>query len=466
MSALTRLTGATLAAVLLGLILSPAPVAAGDPTTVTVDAPAQVGAGVQFTVRVNVTGVTDFDACNYDVTYDPSMIEIVGDEGGAEGITPGLIGATGIPITVWGFVPAETPGIIRVIQNVPGTAGATGSGYLATIHFRVKTGASGLSAINISNGCLSDKDAGAMSATWNSDSVTIEVTPTALPDATPTLSPDATPAAPPDVTPGALPDATLTASLDVSRTDRTAEIPYTYTPDLDSDGVTESPAQHPDNTPSPSPASAQASAMVSIEAPAHVTPGSDFVARVAINGVTDFDACNYDVIYDPSVLEIIGDEGGTDGVIAGFIGATEIPIDLWGFVPSGTPGKIRVIQNVPGVAGVSGSGHLAALLFHVIGESGTSSVITLENGCLSNKDAQQIPASWIGVSVLCVSAEAMAPSSSLSAASPSPPAPSQLSNTDNAGIPLIWLTVALGGAAIVAGSIVILRRALRGQQSP
>ena len=205
--------------------------------------------------------------------------------------------------------------------------------------------------------------------------------------------------------------------------------------------------------------------MVSIEAPAHVTPGSDFIAKVAINGVTDFDACNYDVTYDPSVLEIIGDEGSTNGVIAGLIGATEIPIDLWGFVPSGTPGRIRMIHNVPGVAGVSGLGHLAELYFHVIGESGTSSAITLENGCLSNKNAQQIPASWIGVSVLCVSAEAMTPSPSLSAAFSSPPTPSQPSSSDNAGIPLIWLAAALGCAAIVAGSIVILRRAFQEQQS-
>ena len=202
---------------------------------------------------------------------------------------------------------------------------------------------------------------------------------------------------------------------------------------------------------SPSLANAQAPVTVTIDAPAEVAPGSDFTARVAIVSVTDFDACNYDVTYDTNILEIVGSEGGAAGVTAGLIGTTDIPVDLWGFVPSGTPGRIRVIQNVPGVAGVSGSGYLAEIHFHVIGAGGTSSAITLENGCLSDKDAQEIPATWIGGSVHVCEEDT----------TPAPSAPPQSPASGGAGIPLVWLAVVVGGAAIVAGSVVILRRAFR-----
>ena len=208
--------------------------------------------------------------------------------------------------------------------------------------------------------------------------------------------------------------------------------------------------------------------VVAIDAPAEVAPDSDFIARVAINDVTDFDACNYDVTYAPTVLEIIGSEGGADGVTAGLIGATVIPVDVWGFVPSGTPGRIRVIQNVPGVPGVSGSGYLAEIHFHVIGAGGTSSAITLENGCLSDKNAQEIPASWIGSSVR-VSVEAPALAKSTTPTPSQPPVlakpttldPFQPPAFDDADIPSVWLVGALVVVAIVTALVVILRGDLR-----
>ncbi len=98
---------------------------------------------------------------------------------------------------------------------------------------------------------------------------------------------------------------------------------------------------------------------VSIDAPAQAAPGSDFTANVNISEVTDFDACNYDVSFDGSVLRL-------DNVTSGLIGSTTIPVDVYNEVSSGT---WRVVQNVPGMAGVSGSGYLAVLHFHVVGSS-------------------------------------------------------------------------------------------------
>ena len=128
---------------------------------------------------------------------------------------------------------------------------------------------------------------------------------------------------------------------------------------------------------------------VSIDAPDNVAPDSDFTANVNISGVTSFDACNYDVSFDASVLRL-------DSITSGLIGSTTIPVDIYNEVSSGT---WRVVQNVSGTAGVSGSGYLAVLHFHVIGASGTSSAISLANGVLSNNLAENIAATWTGDSI-------------------------------------------------------------------
>ncbi len=133
----------------------------------------------------------------------------------------------------------------------------------------------------------------------------------------------------------------------------------------------------------------EAGVIVSIGAPTQAAPDSDFTANVNISQVVNFDACNYDVSFDASVLRL-------DNVTSGLIGATTIPVDIANQI---SPGAYRVIQNVPGISGVSGSGYLAVLHFHVIGSAGTSSAIGLSNGTLANSLAEEIAATWVGDSV-------------------------------------------------------------------
>ena len=137
------------------------------------------------------------------------------------------------------------------------------------------------------------------------------------------------------------------------------------------------------------PVAATPEVTVSIDAPDEAAPDSDFTANVNISEVTNFDACNYDVSFDVSVLRL-------DNVTSGLIGSTTIPIDIYNEI---TPGTYRVIQNVPGLSGVSGSGYLAVLHFHVIGSAGDSSNVSLSNGMLSNNQAEEITATWTGDSV-------------------------------------------------------------------
>ena len=123
-----------------------------------------------------------------------------------------------------------------------------------------------------------------------------------------------------------------------------------------------------------------------------VSQGDDFTASLTIADVIDFDAAQYDITYDPSVIEVTG-------VTNGLIGTEAIPVVHSDYIPPGILGKIRVINNVPNVPGVTGSGYLAIIHFHVVGAAGASSPISLSGGILGDKDAQEIPATWTGATV-------------------------------------------------------------------
>ncbi|MBA7677198.1 hypothetical protein ES703_85449 [subsurface metagenome] len=137
------------------------------------------------------------------------------------------------------------------------------------------------------------------------------------------------------------------------------------------------------------PVAATPEVTVSIDAPPQAAPGSTFTANVNISEVVDFDACNYDVSFDASVLELTS-------VTSGLIDSTTIPVSALNEISSGT---WRVVQNVEGTVGVSSSGYLAVLNFHVTGAEDDSSTISLSNGILGDNTATEIPATWVGDSV-------------------------------------------------------------------
>jgi len=179
------------------------------------------------------------------------------------------------------------------------------------------------------------------------------------------------------------------------------------------------------------PVAATPEVTVRIDAPDEVAPDSDFTANVNISEVTDFDACNYNVSFDALVLEL-------SSVSSGLIGSVTIPVDIYNEV---SPGTYRVVQNVPGLDGVSGSGYLAVLHFHTIGSEDDSSTISLANGMLSDNLAQEIPATWVGDSVRVAAAETTPP--------PAPPSPPRTINW-----PVLWGVV---GGMVVVGVIAFLR---------
>jgi len=191
--------------------------------------------------------------------------------------------------------------------------------------------------------------------------------------------------------------------------------------------------------------------IVRLDALDEVALDSDFTANVNISEVVDFDACDYDVSFDASVLRL-------DGVTAGVIGSATIPVDIYNEI---SPGTYRVVQNVPGLAGVSGSGYLAVLHFHVVGTG--SSAISLSKGMLSNILAEKIPATWVGDSVMVVAAvEATTPPAAVTPPTAASPSSAAVASSEEAALPakaaINWPVLgAVIGVAIAVGITVFLR---------
>ncbi|MFC1944098.1 cohesin domain-containing protein [Chloroflexota bacterium] len=141
------------------------------------------------------------------------------------------------------------------------------------------------------------------------------------------------------------------------------------------------------------PAHAQGEVAVEIATLEWVIADSDFSVYVEISDVTNFDAGQFDISFDSTVLRL-------DSVDYGLIGEDTIPVNQFEPYPQGSTGTYRIVVNIPGFPGVSGSGYLAELRFHVIGSAGQSSELLLSNGFINDNEANEINvATWNGDSV-------------------------------------------------------------------
>lgn len=121
---------------------------------------------------------------------------------------------------------------------------------------------------------------------------------------------------------------------------------------------------------------------VNVNAPEMVD--GDFDVTIEIKNIVDLDSGQFDLYFDPSAVNVIGiDDGNIDG--------TTIPIDNW----EASENKIKVLFNLPGVVGVSGSGSLATIHFKTIVPG--DCVMEISDGLLVDTMADAIPASWDGV---------------------------------------------------------------------
>jgi hypothetical protein len=156
----------------------PVPVMAEEAVAVNIVAPDSGEPGGSFTAAVAISNVTDLNAAQYDIRYDPAVLEL-------ESVSGGAIGQVTIPVPTGAISPQEIePGYWRVLQSL-GMSSATGSGDLCFIHFRILDNAASGCQIDITNGVLSNMDAAAIPATWNGDTIVVSSGGTAAPPAAP-----------------------------------------------------------------------------------------------------------------------------------------------------------------------------------------------------------------------------------------------------------------------------------------
>lgn len=180
-----------------------------DTVRVQLDAPDEASVGSDFTVRVNISQVAYFDATNYTISFDPTVLSIAVTANMVEkssDVTEGNINGVIIPVDMTNRVKngsnAADPRMITIVQNIPGVSGASGSGYLAVLRFQVIGGGGQTTNIGLLDGMLSNTSAQKVQAVWFPDQVKIMpsastpdiiITPTPTPGSTTTITPTATP---------------------------------------------------------------------------------------------------------------------------------------------------------------------------------------------------------------------------------------------------------------------------------
>ena len=143
---------------------------------------------------------------------------------------------------------------------------------------------------------------------------------------------------------------------------------------------------------------------VTLDAPAEMTAGSGFVARLNVSHVVDFDAAVVRVRFDPTLLSLSTEDadgnGIYDSISDGRIGGTVVPVAA---TAEKEPGLIGAVANVPGFPGVTGEGYLMEFQFIALASGRVS--IGLEHHSMSTRDATLIDATWVGVGDLAIDTE-------------------------------------------------------------
>jgi hypothetical protein len=263
------------------------------PVKVVVNAPEFVAVGGTFTATIDVTDdVANFNMALFDLSFDSSVVNVTD-------VAEGSLDGTVIPVTYWTFIDSNT---IRVMSELSGVAGVSGSGNLATISFAVVGKGGDRSVLDISDGMLGNTEAEEIPAVWVDDEVIV------------------------------------------------------------------GPVK------------------VEVNAPEFVAVGGTFTATIdVVDDVANFNMALFDLSFDSNVVNV------TD-VAAGSLDGTVIPVTSWAFIDSNT---IKVMCELSGVAGVSGSGNLATIRFAVAGKEGDRSVLDISDGMLANNEAKEIPAVWV-----------------------------------------------------------------------
>ncbi|MCD4768120.1 MAG: cohesin domain-containing protein, partial [Methanosarcinales archaeon] len=391
---------------------------------VTVNAPEVVTD--TFDATIDIADVTNLDSGEFDLSFDASVVNVTG-------VNSGSINGTYVPIDEWDFIDPDT---IRVLFNLPGTTGVSGSGSLTIISFEVLGVTDDTSVLAISDGLLVDTESNEISSLWSDDEITLDV-PVDVP-----VTVNA-----PEVVSGTF-DATIdiadVTNLDSGEFDlsfdasvvnvtgvNSGSINGTYVPIDEWDFIDPDTIRVLFNLPGTTGVSGSGSLTiisfevlgvtddtsvlaisdgllvdtesneisslwsddeitldvpvdvpVTVNAP-EVVSGT-FDATIDIADVTNLDSGEFNLSFDATVVNVTG-------VNSGSIGGTDVPIDEWDFID---PDTIRVLFNLSGTTGVSGSGSLATISFEVLGVTDDTSILAISDGLLVDIESNEISSLW------------------------------------------------------------------------
>lgn len=116
-----------------------------------------------FNDQTQLADVTNLDSGQFDLSFDVSVVNAID-------VDSGSIGSTTVQLESWTLVDSD---VVRVLFNLPGTTGVSGSGSLATIHFTVTGTAGDTSVLDVSDGLLVDTEAEEILSTWIDDEVSV-----------------------------------------------------------------------------------------------------------------------------------------------------------------------------------------------------------------------------------------------------------------------------------------------------
>ncbi|MCD4809591.1 MAG: right-handed parallel beta-helix repeat-containing protein, partial [Methanosarcinales archaeon] len=379
---------------------------------VCVNAP-EVVAGT-FDVMIDIHNVVDLDYGQFDLTFDPGVVNVTE-------VNDGRISDKQVPIDSWEFVGADT---ITVVFNSQRATGLRGSGRIATISFEVTGSQGDTSVLDISNGKLTDTVADEIPAVWNDSEVTVGVpVNVSAPEVVSIvsgvfnatieiedvvcmnrgvfdLSFDPGVVNVTDVTAGNINGTTipivdwrfmdantimvifeLSGDDAVSGSGCVARMGFEITGSLgDSCVLDMSNGEIVDTGGDEVPAiwldgAVTIGVPVTVNAPPVVS--GTFDATIDIADVTNLDSGQFDLSFNASVVNVTGVNSGT-------IDGTEVSTALWDFI---NPDTIRVLFNLPGITGVSGSGSLATISFEVLGVTDDTSVLAISYGLLVDTES-------------------------------------------------------------------------------
>ncbi len=144
-------------------------------------------------------------------------------------------------------------------------------------------------------------------------------------------------------------------------------------------------------------AAAQEEENVSVRVNAPEFVSGTFDATIDIYNVVDLTSGNFDLYFDPDVVNV-------NDVCDGEIDGTTVPIEDWLLMDED---RVRVLIKLPDAGLVSGSGYLTTINFEVIGDDGDTSTLEVSDGelfsCITyhyqiyeSSEIEEINADWSG----------------------------------------------------------------------